>query len=483
MQFNSYIFVLFFLPIALLGYYLLNKRSIKSANVFLLGMSLWFYGYFNTSYLLIICSSIVINYLLSRILVKIKKHREVILVIALCFNVGLIFYYKYYDFFISNLNFIFRQDFALKHILLPLGISFFTFQQISYVVDSYYGKTVDYGFIEYALYVAYFPQLIAGPIVLHDEIIPQFRDRSRRSVNWDNMGKGILIFSIGLFKKMEIADTFGRIVDWGFSNLNTASSLDLFIVMISFTFQIYFDFSGYSDMAIGLGKMFNFDLPMNFNSPYRALSVVEYWDRWHLTLTRFLRTYIFNPIYIRGKRKDKNYDYLAIFITFFVSGLWHGAAWTYVIYGCAHGVANILTHAFRKPYKKIPKVIRWLLTFSFVSVFLLLFRSQSLKQWTQVLGGMLRFDPPSVNIVLGDTFFTLAGYVANALGHVISDKQIFAIAIAVFIPFILYICIKGKNIHEMELKLNKKSLTLTVLMLSFCIITFSRESYYIYFNF
>ena len=217
--------------------------------------------------------------------------------VGLIFNLGLIFYFKYYDFFVDNLNKAFSTSFELKHIILPLGISFFTFQQVSYVIDSYKGETKEYNFVDYALFVTFFPQLVAGPIVLHNEVLPQFADKKNWKINSDNMSYGLYLFSAGLMKKVIIADTLSKVVSWGYGNVDTGiTSMEGILMMLSYTFQIYFDFSGYSDMATGLGSMFNIKIPMNFNSPYKAVSVVDFWNRWHLTLTRFLRTYVYFPL-------------------------------------------------------------------------------------------------------------------------------------------------------------------------------------------
>ena len=335
MLFNSYIFVFLFLPLTLFGYYMFNRfRQYKLANLFLIGMSFWFYGYFNQSYLLIICGSIAGNFLISKILEWFSQKqntRKIVLIIGICANAVVIFYFKYYDFFLENVNSIFRKSFELKNIVLPLGISFFTFQQISYLVDSYRGETKDYAFDEYALFVSFFPQLIAGPIVLHGEVIPQFRNRKNRRIIPENFSKGMYIFALGLFKKVIIADTFGKAVTYGYGTIETLSSLEALIVSLSYTFQLYFDFSGYCDMAIGIGNMFNIELPQNFNSPYKSVSITDFWSRWHMSLTRFLRTYIYIPL--GGNRKGKVRTYINIMLVYLVSGLWHGANWTYLLWG------------------------------------------------------------------------------------------------------------------------------------------------------
>lgn len=299
MFFNSYIFVLLFLPICILGYFSLNHFGRKMpAQIFLLCMSLWFYAYFNLKYLLIILASITCNYMFYLLLNKgeNQNRRKMLLFIALAMNIGVLFYFKCYNFFLENINIIWKQDLALKTILLPLGISFFTFQQISFVIDAYKGEIPKYGFVNYASFVTFFPQLIAGPIVTHDELIPQFMDESKKRFSWDNFAEGIYIFSFGLSKKVLLADTFGNAANWGFANIAGLDTTNAVLTMLSYTFQIYFDFSGYCDMAIGIGKMMNIDLPLNFNSPYKALTITEFWSRWHMTLTRFFTKYVYIPL-------------------------------------------------------------------------------------------------------------------------------------------------------------------------------------------
>ena len=334
MLFNSYIFIFIFLPAVLLGWYGLNKlQKYELAKVFLTGMSLWFYGYFNTYYLFIIIASILINYLISYLLTfcKTRRANHFGLFAGVAANLAILFYFKYYDFFIENINYVFRADFNLKHILLPLGISFFTFQQLSFIIDRCTGKTEHYSFINYAAFVTFFPQLIAGPIVLYKEIIPQFDDLSRRNFDISSFARGISLFVIGLSKKVLLADVLALVTNFGFEQTYFLDSPSTLLVILSYTFQIYFDFSGYSDMAIGLGYMFNVQLPVNFNSPYKACSVKELWQRWHMTLSRFFVTYVYIPL--GGSKKGKARTILNTMVIFSLSGLWHGANWTYVAWG------------------------------------------------------------------------------------------------------------------------------------------------------
>ena len=265
---------------------------------------------------------------------KYSNWKKAIFIIGLLSNIGILFYYKYMGFFIQNINVLFKTNFLITKLLLPLGISFFTFQQLSYVIDSYLGRVKTYSFRQYVLFVTFFPQLIAGPIVLHDEIIPQFKNIDKKTFNWNNFSEGLMAFSFGMAKKVIIADSFGNVVNYGFANLAGLDSTNAIFTMLSYTIQIYFDFSGYCDMATGIAKMFNIDLPINFNSPYKALSITEFWKRWHITLTRFLRTYIYFPL--GGNRKGQCRTYLNLFIVFLVSGLWHGANYTFIVWGILH---------------------------------------------------------------------------------------------------------------------------------------------------
>ena len=346
MLFNSYIFILFFLPFTVSGYFIINKFK-KQENGkldlwWLFLMSLWFYGYSNPIYLILILFSICVNYFVTgRITVNRNKGIGDIarkwMLLGVLFNLALIFYFKYYDFFISNMNIVFQKDWALKNIALPLGISFFTFQQISYVVDCYREKdTIQYKFIEYAAYVTFFPQLVAGPIVMHSELVPQMQDKSKKKIEFENMSQGLYALALGLGKKVLLADTLSKIVNVGYADISSLNRISAVVIMISYTLQIYFDFSGYCDMALGMAKMFNIDLPINFNSPYKAKTVREFWDRWHKTLTRFFTHYVYIPL--GGSRKGKIRTYVNTMIVFLLSGIWHGANWTFILWGIIHGV-------------------------------------------------------------------------------------------------------------------------------------------------
>ena len=464
MLFNSYIFIFVFLPLTLGGYYGLHRLgSPVLAKIELILMSFWFYGYFNPSYLWIMCSSILVNYVLSQLLQKqwetsgkkLQMLKNGLLCVGLFFNLGLIFYFKYYDFFVENLNKVFSADFQLRHVVLPLGISFFTFQQISYMVDSWRGETKEYNFVDYALFVTFFPQLIAGPIVLHNEILPQFEDKKNWKLQWDNLAHGAYIFAAGLVKKVVIADTLSRAVAWGYGHLGQdLTSAEAIITMLAYTFQIYFDFSGYCDMATGLGYLFNIHIPMNFNSPYKATSVVDFWKRWHLTLTRFLRTYVYFPL--GGSRKGEVKTYLNILAVFLVSGLWHGANWTFIFWG-----------------------------FLFVNLTWIFFRADSISQAVNFIRRIFGFQSFGVRDGLLNTFglkeLKFIYCHIPILNRLIASVHGFDMLILLTASLVL--CLAFKNNQEMELKPDTKKAVFTVLCLIWGIFSLSGVSEFLYFNF
>uniref|UniRef100_S0DE35 Putative acyltransferase n=1 Tax=termite gut metagenome TaxID=433724 RepID=S0DE35_9ZZZZ len=488
MLFNTYIFVLLFLPLSLAGYYLLNRLNIQVAKAYLLGMSLWYYAYFNLSYLPIIVLSILINYGANRVIMKAtsKRLRLAALVLALLINLGALFYYKYYDFFVSNINAVFGTGFLLKKLVIPLGISFFTFQQLSYVIDSYQGTVPDYNFLDYALFVTFFPQLIAGPIVTHDEIVPQFADTTKKRIIPENFSKGLMAFSFGLAKKVLLADTFGRVVTWGWGDIAALDSTNAILVMLAYTFQIYFDFSGYCDMASGIGLMFNIEIPMNFNSPYRSVTITEFWKRWHITLTRFFTRYVYIPL--GGNRKGTARTYLNIFIVFLVSGIWHGANWTFWLWGALHGLFSLLTRAAKPVVSRIPRAIGWLITFIFVNITWIYFIAPSIGAANTVIRQIFAFNFGPVNPAVVEAFMLpeisalgrlLAGLGANLLGAAPW------LPMAAFFAFGLFAVLFMKNTNE-RIDSFKPGAGISVassLLLVASVFSLSEVSVFLYFNF
>lgn len=488
MLFNSYIFIFLFLPIALAGYYGFNYfRLYRYANIFLIGMSLWFYGYFNAKYLLIICGSVLINFLISRgmeFLSRRQRIKRLLLALGVCGNIAVIFYFKYYNFFLENVNTALKKSFELQNIVLPLGISFFTFQQISYLVDSYRGEgTKEYTFDEYTLFVTFFPQLIAGPIVLHSEVIPQFKNQKNRNLIPQNFSKGMYEFALGLFKKVIIADTFGRAAAYGFGSVDTLSSMEALVVSFSYTFQIFFDFSGYCDMATGIGYMFNIELPQNFNSPYKAASIIEFWDRWHMSLTRFLKTYVYIPL--GGNRKGRIRTYINVMIVYLVSGIWHGANWTFILWGALHGFFSCLNRMFKKQWVKLSEVTRWAVTFMIVNILWIIFRADSVSSAILFIKKIFHLSDFSIRQELNDCFqlteFKVAAEELSFLNYL--SSQITGFYLWLFILGGFFIVLNFRNSREAEFKPTVgKALTVVFFML-WSVVSLAGISTFLYFDF
>lgn len=407
MLFNSLEYILLFVPIVLCVYFFLTKKHlVVGANVWLVVASLFFYGYLNPSYLLpLILISICFNFGvgsgLNNLRFNSKISKKALLTFGIVCNLVLLCYYKYMNFFIGNVNALFHSDLALLNIALPLGISFFTFTQSAYLCDSYYGKTKEYSFINYALFVSFFPHLVAGPIIHHSEMMPQFERLKNKFINWKNLSEGMFLFLIGLFKKVIIADTLAKWASLGFDSGGHLSCLEALSSILSYTFQIYYDFSGYTDMALGVAKMFNIDLPQNFNNPYIALDIRDFWHRWHMTLSRFLRDYVYFPL--GGSRIGKVRTYINILIVFFICGLWHGASWMFIIWGVLHGVASVINRLWKNTNIELPHWISWLITFVFVNFAWIFFRAPNLTVAKNMIKSVIGLNGFAVPKIYGAT--------------------------------------------------------------------------------
>lgn len=389
MLFNSFEFIFVFLPVVLLAYFSLNRLNLHQwAKGVLVLASLYFYAFFNTSYLPIIVSSILVNY---GVAVGMRKWggitKKVLFGIGLLFNLGMLGYFKYTDFMIENVNALFNTSYTLKNILLPLGISFFTFQQLAFVVDTYKNKGRLPKFLDYCNFVTFFPQLIAGPIVLPEEMLPQFEDKANRNPRAKNLFDGIFIFSVGLAKKVIIADSIAVFANAGYNlDLPHYTMAEAWLISLSYTFQLYFDFSGYCDMAIGIGKMFNINLPLNFNAPYRATNFQDFWRRWHITLNRFLTQYVYIPL--GGSRRKEVRVYFNIGIVFLISGIWHGAGWTFVVWGVCHGIGVMIHRIWKKKGYSMPSWLGMFITFFFINILWVLFRADNMHEAWVIISSM-----------------------------------------------------------------------------------------------
>lgn len=400
MLFNSYTFIFGFLPITLIVFFSLAKfRFITAATAWLVIASLAFYTYWNVAYLPLLLISIFVNYQIGRRIERTKPRTapaKILLGAGISFNLVLLGYYKYANFFVTSLSQFIHTDWAIPTIILPLGISFYTFTQTAYLVDAYRGETKNYNWLTYSLFVTFFPHLIAGPILHHKDMLPQFQRRRHFVFSYKNLVLGSTLFVLGLSKKVLIADNLLPWVAPVFDHANTVTFLEAWIGALSYTFQLYFDFSGYSDMAIALGWMLNIRLPSNFNSPYKATSIIDFWRRWHITLSNFLRDYLYIPL--GGNRKGEIRRYANLLSTMLLGGLWHGAGWTFLLWGGLQGLFLIVNHLWHRVGISLPKVLGWAIAFVSIVFSWVLFRAHTWQDaWEiwQTMAGLKNFTLPT----------------------------------------------------------------------------------------
>ncbi|WP_334072272.1 MULTISPECIES: MBOAT family protein [Paenibacillus] len=460
MLFNSYEFLFAFWPITFVVYFLMNRFCPPIAGkIWLAASSLFFYSWWSIKSLPLILASIAFNYIMGRSISHARqmRTRKLLLTLAIVGDVLFLGYYKYADFLIDNVNSLFSAQIELLRLALPLGISFFTFTQIAYLVDAYRGTAKEYSIVNYVLFVTFYPHLIAGPILHHKEMMPQF-DRARSKVIIPgNVARGLFIFCIGLFKKVVIADTLAPIATQGFDVSQNLSLVEGWTTSLAYTMQLYFDFSGYSDMAIGIALLFNIKLPINFNSPYKAVSIQDFWRRWHMTLSRFLKDYIYIPL--GGNRKGHYRTYFNLVATFVIGGIWHGAGWTFIIWGLLHGIAQVIQRLWKKTGIVLPHWIAWFITFMFINFSWVFFRAKDWDDALKVLRGMFNFGHIGVST-------SLLGQVA-LVGA--------ALLVAVF----------ARNSMEMKMKFrpNVRYAAFIAFLFVFSVLYFNQVSEFLYFTF
>ena len=380
MLFNSYTFIFGFLPVALLGYFLLTHfKQLTLSKCWLISCSLYFYSFWNIKNLPLLVLSIFVNFILTQ-----NLHRELgwisknnLFKLGLVFNIGLLCFFKYAGLL------------GFAQIALPLGLSFFTLQQIGFLVDSYEGLAERKEFLDYALFVSFFPQLVSGPIVHYQHLMPQIENADNKRFQINQFSLGLFVFCIGLTKKVLVSEAFASWAKVGFDEAGSLDFLAAWKTSLSYTFQLYYDFSGYTDMAIGIAHMFNVRLPQNFNSPFRSKSVIEFWTRWHMTLSQFINTYIFTPLVRSMPKINFRNTMIAAFLAMFIAGIWHGSGLTFVIYGALHGLALVVNHNWKKKKKKLPSWFAWFLTFNFINISFIIFRAKHMEDAWKVLKGMM----------------------------------------------------------------------------------------------
>ena len=480
MLFNSIEYLFFFLPLTLAVYFFLNrKRLTVAATAWLVFASLFFYSWWNIRYLALISGSILFNFAVGTGLSRTARTgtsdpwRRTILAVGVIANVLLLAYYKYTDFLIANVNALGGLHLGLQRIVLPLGISFFTFTQIAYLVDTYKETAREYDFLRYGLFVTFFPHLLAGPIIHHKEMMPQFASMRNRVFSYRNMASALFLFFIGLFKKVIIADALAGVANAGFASAATLTFFDAWVSSLSYTLQLYFDFSAYTDMALGASLMFNIRLPINFNSPYRATDITDFWRRWHMTLSRFLRDYVYIPL--GGNRKGCARTYLNLMATFLVGGLWHGAGWTFVFWGFLHGAATVVHRFWTRLDLRMPRVVAWFITFNFVNVAWVFFRAKSWKDAMHFIRAMCGAG----GIGMASHLDRLGIYFGSLIFMHVNRNIIAVLALC------LLLAIFARNSNEMTraFRPNWATGAFVVLIAAYSLLSIHNVTEFLYFNF
>ena len=466
------------------------------SKILLVLSSLFFYAWWNFLYLPILILSIAFNFYIGSLIFrwfKEKKNSVVILALGIIINLLILGYFKYSNFLVENLNLIPGFDIAIIEVVLPLGISFFTFQQITYLVDCFRGDTDNYEILDYALFVSFFPQLIAGPIVHHKEMMPQFLKNKTLDID-RNIVLGIFIFTMGLFKKVLIADTFSTWATSGFDIAERLTLFDAWFTSLSYTFQLYFDFSGYSDMAIGLALLFNIRLPINFNSPYKSLNIQDFWNRWHITLSRFIREYLWDPISLQMTRyafnshcgSSMNFFYtifVPITFSFFWIGLWHGAGWNFIIFGLFHGFGIIVFNLWKRVGIKLYRPISWFITFMYVNIGWIFFRAESFSDATKVLSGMFGYNGIQLPSIFEGRFEFLSSLPVSYGWFLSNINGTLLTPLFITLGFFIVLFFKNSNEQIENLEINYKTAFIASFLFSASVFSLTKPAEFLYFNF
>ncbi len=465
MLFNSLEFLFIFLPIVLLLFYVVNFYKLTDKNNILIFSSLIFYSFWIFNYIYLILAIVISNFLFGKKLIKTKSFK--VLLCSILFNIILLLFFKYFDFLIKNINFIFNSNFKELRLPYPLAISFITFQNIIFLIDCYDSQIKKITFKKYAVFSLFFPQLIAGPITRFNLMNDQF-SKKIFSFNYNYLSKGIFIISIGLFKKIVIADKLAILVNQNYDSLSQLSSLEAWISSICFTLQFYFDFSGYADIAVGLALLFMIQIPFNFNSPLKSTSIIEFWQRWHLTLTSFLTNYIYIPILKNLKVINIKNIAISTTITFFIAGLWHGPSWNFIFFGLWNGVLLIINQIFRKYKINLFKQINYVITLICINIGFIFFRTENLN------------DAFLIIIKLFDFRSLYTDINSNLLSFLLADK---VTSFTMIIAFLIISLKKNSNKYLEKFKPKLKFLLATIFMFSFSILYLNRTNEFLYFKF
>jgi len=455
MGITSYIFVLIYLPFTLLGWTGLNRiKRYKEADVFLIVVSLVFIGSYNYRFILILMITVCVNYIIAKYMCYIEsmRWRKIIVVLAVAINIGILVFLKYCNWIRVLIN----PNAILWSVIIPIGISFYTLEQVCYLIDTYKSCEMKYTILEYLLFSTYFPVIVSGPILRHNDFIAQLRTKECRKVSPEKVCEGLILFCLGMGKKVIVASYLGKLAALGFDNVESAKCLTMIVSVLAYTLQLYFDFSGYCDIVEGISYMLGFYLPINFNSPYKSVSIGEFWKKWHMTLTSFLTKYVYIPL--GGNKKGKIRQYLNIFIVFLVSGFWHGASFTYVLWGIMHGFCMVIDKIIGKIWVRIPKTVGRLATFITVALMWVPFRAKNIEE-TYIAYKTILLGERTIVDNFGQYTFPLAAYmIEHYVGieyeYILRAQNIITILILISLVFVVFY---AKNVIEICNKSNKKS--------------------------
>jgi len=495
MEFNSYKFIFIFLPISLTIYFYLNyKNQAKISKILLIVVSIVFYSYYFPKYLFLLLFSICFNYLISKSIIGNKsENNKILLLLGILINLLILGFFKYLAFFNSLYYFLFGSQLNLKGFIFPLGISFFTLSQIKYLIDVYRIRSINYSFINYLLFVSFFPYIISGPIESHNQIIPQFDEKHNHRVNYCNLSLGLFLFLIGLLKKVIIADSFSSMVNSGFDLSSKLTFIESWMTSLAYTFQIFFDFSGYSDMALGIALMLNISIKINFLSPYKSTNIADFWKEWHISLSTWLRDYLFLPVaYILSRKIKKEkisniktttlvYS-VGIIITMLLAGIWHGANWTFVFWGLLHGIALVIYRIWCSTKLKMPKALSWLITFNFINLSWIFFRAKNFTSAINILKGMIGKNGIVLPTILTSKVHFLSKYGFKFGGML---ENINGDALSIVLIFFGFVLLKIPNSKDLSINFdcNLKKLVLMIVVGWIAILGVTRFNSFLYFKF
>ncbi|MBQ3791298.1 MAG: MBOAT family protein [Lachnospiraceae bacterium] len=486
MQFTSFYFILVFLPVTLLLYHGIGSRNRSAARLLLLAASFLFCGLSDLWSLFILLAQILVGVFFSVHILRAgsrSARARHLLILAVTLQIAALAYFKYMGFLVGSIGILLNRDMVWQNLILPIGISYTTFTQIAFLADCYRGTIREaVSPVTYALYLAFFPRLVQGPITAGTDLLTELSGDSGGRVTAEGLADGLVLFVLGLSKKIFLADLFGRPVDFAFHSIPFLSTLDILIVILSYSFQIYFDFSGYSDMAIGIARMFGYTLPVNFNSPYRADSITDFWRRWHMSLTGFLREYIYFPL--GGSRKGPARTCLNILIVYLLSGLWHGANWTFLLWGLLHGLLQVTERICGGILPRIPRVIRQITTFLWASILWLLFRSPSIGDFRMMLDQLLVDGNWTIRPEFGE-MIRVPGVrtILSVLGIDHVDALSSLLSIGLYLAAALLLCLQPRNNESAPYRKTGRLLLAVTALAVLCFLNTNEVSAFLYTSF